>query len=88
VIGKLGFGYKEGGGSLWARIRRCLIMRGFPSGHRRIQVTVFRQNRLDSRCRIGYLVGFEGHNIYRIWIPSRKAVIRTRDVFFNENLKF
>jgi len=53
-----------------------------------MQFTVFRKNKFDSRCRIGYLVGFEGHNIYGIWIPDREAVIRTRDVFLTGNLKF
>lgn len=47
-----------------------------------------RRSKLDSRCHIGYLVGFEGHNIYRIWIPSRREVIRTRDVIFNEQFKY
>lgn len=44
--------------------------------------------KLDTRCHLGYLVGFEGHNIYRIWIPSQRKVIRTRDVRFNEKLKY
>lgn len=47
-----------------------------------------RKNKLDSRCHIGYLIGFESHNIYRIWIPSQKRVIRTRDVIFNEEIKY
>lgn len=33
---------------------------------------------------IGYLVGYEGTNIFRIWIPQKRKVIRTRDVTFNE----
>jgi hypothetical protein len=41
-------------------------------------------NRLDPRAFIGHLVGYEGTNIYRVWIPSQKKVIRTRDVVFNE----
>jgi hypothetical protein len=40
--------------------------------------------RLDPRAFIGYLVGYEGTNIYRVWIPSQKKVIRTRDVVFDE----
>lgn len=47
-----------------------------------------KRNKLDGRCHIGYLVGFEGHNIYRIWIPSRNEVIRTRDVLFNEQARY
>ncbi|KAI0992666.1 hypothetical protein K3495_g15519, partial [Podosphaera aphanis] len=35
------------------------------------------------RAHIGYLVGYDSRNIYRIWIPSKKRVIRTRDVTFD-----
>jgi len=37
------------------------------------------------RTHIGYLIGYEGSNIYRIWVPSKAAVIRTRDVEFKED---
>lgn len=35
------------------------------------------------RAHIGYLVGHDSRNVYRIWIPSKKRVIRTRDVTFD-----
>jgi hypothetical protein len=35
---------------------------------------------------IGYLVGYNSTNIYRIWIPSKKKVIAIWDVTFNESL--
>lgn len=38
----------------------------------------------DPRAFVGYQVGYEGTNIYRIWIPSQKRVVRTRDVHFDE----
>lgn len=38
----------------------------------------------DPRAFVGYHVGYEGTNIYRIWIPSQKRVIRSRDVQFDE----
>ena len=41
-------------------------------------------NREDPRAFIGYLVGYEGTGIYRIWIPSQSKVIRTRDDTFDE----
>jgi hypothetical protein len=34
---------------------------------------------------IGYLVGYDSSNIYRIWIPSQIRVIRTKDVTFDHN---
>jgi hypothetical protein len=37
------------------------------------------------RAHIGYLVGYDSTNIYRIWIPSRNIVLSTRDVIFDES---
>ena len=45
-------------------------------------------NKLDPRCSIGYLVGWDSTNIFRIWIPSLQKVIRTRDVTFDESIKY
>lgn len=45
-----------------------------------------RQQKLDPRAHIGYLVGHDSTNIYRISIPSLETVVRTRDVTFNEDL--
>jgi hypothetical protein len=42
-------------------------------------------DRLEPRAEIGYLVGYDASNIYRIWVPGRNQVIRTRDVTFDEN---
>ena len=42
--------------------------------------------RLEPRAHIGYLVGYDSTNIYRIWIPSRNKVVRIRDVTFKDNL--
>ena len=36
------------------------------------------------RAYIGYLVGYDSRNIFRIWILSRNQVIRIRDVTFDE----
>jgi len=47
-----------------------------------------RRQKLEPRAHIGYLVGYDSTNIYRIWIPSRDKVIRTRDVTFNNNLLY
>jgi len=41
-------------------------------------------DKLGPRATIGYLVGYDSTNIYRIWIPSLHKVIRTRDVTFDE----
>jgi hypothetical protein len=47
-----------------------------------------KKEKLQPRAHIGYLVGYDSTNIYRIWIPSRNKVIRTRDVTFREDLFF
>ncbi|KAI0997575.1 hypothetical protein K3495_g10612 [Podosphaera aphanis] len=49
-----------------------------------------KRDKMEARAHIGYLVGFEGTNIYQIWIPhfkgKKKNVIRTRDVVFKNEL--
>jgi len=47
-----------------------------------------RLNKLDPRAHIGYLVGYDSTNIYRIWIPHTGKVISTRDVIFDETTFF
>ena len=33
----------------------------------------------------GILVGFKGDHIYRVWIPSRRDIVRTSTAEFHEN---
>ena len=37
------------------------------------------------RASVGYLVGYDSSNIYRIWNPRTGTVFRTRDVTFDES---
>jgi hypothetical protein len=39
-------------------------------------------DKTEPQAHIGYLVGYDSSNIYRIWIPTLDRVIRTRDVIF------
>ena len=48
--------------------------------------TMPKRQKLSPRAHLGYLMGYDSTNIYRIWIPAKNRVIRTRDVTFNENL--
>ena len=57
--------------------------RAYPLNHH-----IARKNKLEPRAHIGYLVGYDSTNIYRIWIPSRDKVIRTRDVRMNDNILY
>ena len=47
-----------------------------------------RKWKLDPRAYIGYLVGYDTTNIFRIWIPHKGEVISTRDVLFDEHTFF
>jgi hypothetical protein len=43
---------------------------------------------LEPRAHIGYLVGYNSTNIFRIWIPHQGVIISIRDVIFDENTCF
>ncbi len=45
-----------------------------------------RKDRLKPKAFIDYLVRYDFTNIFRIWIPSRMRVVRTRDVLFDKTL--
>src|SRR5436190_14246823 len=47
-----------------------------------------KKKKLEPRAHIGYLVGYDSTNIYRIWIPTYKKVICTRDVIMDNNLLY
>jgi len=47
-----------------------------------------RLDKINPKAFIGYLVGYNSTNIYRIWQPTRDRVISTRDVTFDESEKY
>jgi hypothetical protein len=47
-----------------------------------------RLSKLDPRAHIGYLIGYNSTNIYRIWILYKGIVISTRDVIFDKKTFF
>ena len=47
-----------------------------------------RLNKLNPQAHIGYLVGYNSINIYRIWIPHKGIVISIRDIIFDEKTFF
>ncbi|RYC78724.1 hypothetical protein BFJ63_vAg18401 [Fusarium oxysporum f. sp. narcissi] len=47
-----------------------------------------KKHRLNPRAWIGFLVGYQSTNIYRIWNPHTGVVVPTRDVIFNEDEHF
>ena len=52
------------------------------------QQHMHKRHRLNPRAWIGFLVGYQSTNIYRVWIPQTGKVISTRDVIFNEEEQF
>ena len=49
---------------------------------------ILRIAKLAPRAAIGFLVGYDASNIWRIWIPAKRRVIRARDVEFDETQFF
>jgi hypothetical protein len=47
-----------------------------------------RLHKLDFRFDVGYLVGYNSTNIYRVWIPYTRRIISTRNVIFDESKFF
>lgn len=54
----------------------------------RAQLKRKKLRKLDPRAHIGYLVGYDSTNIFRIWVPHKGKVISTRDVIFDEDTFF
>jgi hypothetical protein len=55
---------------------------------RNAQKKINRLAKLEPRAHIGYLVGYNSINIFRIWILHQGVIISTRDVIFNKNTRF
>src|ERR1700722_17505141 len=62
------------------------LMAAAPTEH--AQLKKRRLRKLDPRAHIGYLVGYDSTNIFRVWIPHQGKVISTRDVLFDEDTFF
>ena len=52
-----------------------------------LRYNIPKKNKLEPRAHVGYLAGYDSTNIYRIWIPSERRIVRTRDIIFNK-IKF
>lgn len=44
--------------------------------------------KVDTRAYLGYFVGYNARNLYRVWIPALNRVIISRDVLFDEQTFF
>jgi hypothetical protein len=52
------------------------------------QLNEKRLERFKPKAWIGYLVGYQSSNIYKVWNPLTNQVVMTRDVIFNEEQTF
>ena len=48
--------------------------------------TLATADKTSSRVHIGYLMGYDSTNIFRIWVPAISRLIRTRDVIFDPKI--
>lgn len=62
------------------RVYGCKAYVMSPEAHKKQD----RLQRFNPKAWIGYLVGYNSTNIYRIWNPLKNRVITARDVMFNE----
>ena len=46
----------------------------------------YKLRELDPKAHIGFLVGYESTNTYRVLVPHKKKVVSVRDVIFNEDV--
>ena len=47
-----------------------------------------KKNKLDLRAFVEHLVGYDSTNIFRVWVPSKNSMIRTRDIVFDPDSKY
>lgn len=58
--------------------------RAYPLTRESLQGKQKKNLKTHPHAELGYLVGYDSTNIFRIWIPERKEVRRVRDVTFDE----
>ena len=46
---------------------------------------LLKKQKLAERTHIGYFIGYNSSNIYRIWNVNKNKVIKTKNITFNEN---
>ena len=47
---------------------------------------LLKKQKFAKKTHVGYFIGYDLFNIYRIWNINKNKVIKTKDVIFDENL--
>ena len=47
---------------------------------------IIRLEKLRPRAYIGFLVGYNSTNVFNIWIPSQRKIIRVRNIIFDKEV--
>jgi hypothetical protein len=63
---------------------RAYGCKAYPMTKEALQGIQKRALKTKAHAEVGYLIGYDSTNIFRIWIPSKSEVRRVRDVTFNE----
>jgi hypothetical protein len=63
-------------------------LRTFGSRAYALNYHIDKYDRLEPRVHIGYLVGYESTNIFKVWVPHLSRVISARDVTFDETRRY
>ena len=66
------------------KVYRCKVYVHIPEEIRKQEW----HHKLAPRAKIGYLIGYQSTNIYRVWIPQDEEVRSEKDVIFDETTFF
>ena len=49
---------------------------------------LLKKQKLAKKTHIGYFIGYDSSNIYRIWNTSKNKIIKTKNIIFDKNLYY
>ncbi|KAI0992162.1 hypothetical protein K3495_g16024, partial [Podosphaera aphanis] len=76
-------GWKTPFEMVWGRKPLVAHMRPIGCQAYALNHNIKKADKTESRALIGHLVGYQGTNIFRVWLPIQDEIIVTRDVIFD-----
>lgn len=52
-----------------------------------VHIPAQKRRKMNSKAVVGYLIGYNGDERYRIYVPEKREVILSRDVIFYKKLR-